>query len=181
MFQPGRKDLSKTKIDLEEQKRVEKRAQAILNNLGFKSFDELKGKTILDIGSGQAEFGLGAKKKGINVICSDVDPENQKKGIEQGLDYRIIDALNIPLKDNSFDLVLSHGSVPIIFHRREQLILALKEVKRILKKGGEFRFGPTHLVASLLDLETLFTPGEEKTLTQEENSKRRRQRSLEIL
>lgn len=164
-----------------KQDKIEARALNILNNLGFKSFDELKGKKILDMGSGRAEFGLMAKKKGIDVICSDVNPEYQKKGIEQGLDYRMIDALDIPLENNSFDLVLSHASVPIIFHKKEQLISALKEVKRILKVGGEFRFGPTHLVASLLDLETLFAPGEEAKITKEENSKRRRERSLEIL
>ena len=165
----------------EEQERIEKRAQNILNNLGFKSFDELQNKIILDIGSGSAEFGLVAKKKGIDIICSDVGEEYQKKGIEQGLDYRLINAMNIPLEDNGLDLVLSHGSVPIIFHKKELVMATLKEVKRVLKKGGEFRFGPIHLVASLLNLETLFAPGEEQTLTKKQNSERRRKRSLEVL
>ncbi len=175
------KNMPKIKNADEEQERIDKRALNILNNLGFKSFDELKDKTILDIGSGHADFGLGAKKNGIDIICSDVDPEYQRKGVEQGLDYRMIDALDIPLENDSFDLVLSHGSVPIIFHKKELLVATLKEIKRILKVGGEFRFGPTHLVASLLDLETLFAPGEEAMLSQEENSRRRRERSLEVL
>ncbi|MDD3156194.1 MAG: class I SAM-dependent methyltransferase [Candidatus Pacebacteria bacterium] len=165
----------------EEGNKTERRSRSILHNLGFENFDELKGKKVLEIGSGDAEFGLTAKKNGVDIICSDIDSKYQKQAQSDGVDCVVVNALNTPFEDNSFDTILSHGSVPIIFNQREHVINTLKEMKRILKKGGEFRFGPTHLVAGALDLETLFSPGEEKTISEEDNASRRRKRSLEVL
>lgn len=165
----------------EEGNKTERRSRSILHNLGFENFDELKGKKVLEIGSGDAEFGLIAKKHGVDITCSDIDNKYQKQAQNSEVDYMVVNALNTPFEDNSFDTILSHGSVPIIFNQRGNVIDTLKEMKRILKKGGEFRFGPTHLVAGALDLETLFLPGEEKMISKEDNANRRRKRSLEIL
>jgi len=77
----------KNKKDQELEK-IEKSAMSILNSLGFKSFDELKGKAILDIGSGSADLALAAKKRGIDIVCSDINNECFQKGVALGLDYR---------------------------------------------------------------------------------------------
>ncbi|MFA5230201.1 MAG: class I SAM-dependent methyltransferase [Candidatus Paceibacterota bacterium] len=98
----------------EDIEKIEKRAILILNSLGFKSFDELKGKQILDIGSGMADLALAAKKRGIDIVCSDINNEYFQKGVKSGLDYRWFSGYNIHTEGESFDLVLSSGSIPMI-------------------------------------------------------------------
>ncbi len=174
-------DLKNIQTESKEQEKNERRAKSILHNLGFENFEELHDKKVLEIGSGDAEFGLIAKKNGVDIVCSDINDKYQKQAQENGVDYMTVNALATPFEDDSFDTILSHGSVPIIFHEKENVINTLKEIKRILKHGGEFRFGPTHLVAGALDIDTLFSPEEKNTITQEENTERRRIKSLEVL
>lgn len=133
-----------------------KRGVLILKDFGFKNFNELKGKKILDIGSYNAEFALAAQKEGIEIICSDINEEYQKAGLKKGLKYICANAMNLPFDDNSLDLVLSHASVPIISQTKEEVIKVLQEVKRVLKKDGEFRFGPIYLIANIFSNEEVF-------------------------
>lgn len=153
----------------------------ILERLGFKSFDELRGKKILDIGSYSAEFALGAREKGIEIICSDIKEECQKAGLAQGLNYILANANNLPFKDSSLDLVLSHASAPTVLSKKEDIIKILQEVKRVLKEDGEFRFGPTYLGKDIFLDNELFTAEEKKILNVKQKIERIREASLKFL
>jgi|GEM_PF-5149310 len=56
----------------------------------------------------------------------------------------------------------------------------LKEAERVLKKGGEFRFGFNNIHAVVAD-EELFTPEEYEKFSREQRIRRIKERSLEYL
>lgn len=111
-------------------------------------------KKILDVGSGSGQFAREAKKRGFEKVFS-VDPaqyimDNREKTVKA-------EAEKLPFKDSAFDLVLSLHSVPIIFapagrveygkprnwREFEQYVKGIiKEMLRVLKKGGEIRLCP---------------------------------------
>lgn len=138
---------------------VEVRAKYILGRLGF-SWEELKGKRILDIGAGPAEFGAAARKKGINIISldrklrdSDDTPPYQNKG------YILGSAEHLPFADESFDIVMSHASIPL--HAavdRNDVLHFIEEIRRVLKRGGECRFGPVGVGGALFPVEDSSQP-----------------------
>jgi ubiquinone/menaquinone biosynthesis C-methylase UbiE len=129
---------------------VEARAEYILGRLGF-SWEALEGKRILDIGAGSAEFGAAARKRGVEIVSLDPKPLDdrdepifQKEGYVQG------DAKHLPFADESFDVVVSHASVPL--HAAVDKVAVqhfLEEIRRVLKKGGECRFGPVGVGGAL--------------------------------
>ncbi len=133
-----------------EDSHTEARANFILGRLGF-SWEELKGKRILDIGAGSAEFGAAARKKGIDMVSIDLSPfyerkPYQKEGYVQGSGY------HLPFADESFDIVVSHASVPLDADDREHVIRSIEEMRRVLKRGGECRFGPVGMGGALFPM-----------------------------
>ncbi len=168
----------KESLEKMDQQKNRKRAEYILRALGFKNWKELVGKKILDIGSGDAELALTGKEMGVNIVCLDVNKEKQAQGVRNGLDYIHASADNIPIDDNSFDLILSHGSVPSFCSRKKDAIAVLNEVKRLLKTDGEFRFGTMCLS---FDEDKLFNEEEEKNFSLKQRIERVREKSLEFL
>jgi len=61
----------------------------------------------------------------------------QKEGYVQG------SGDHLPFADESFDIVVSHASIPLhaAFDRKD-VSRFIEEIRRVLKKGGECRFGP---------------------------------------
>ena len=125
----------------DEQSRTVKRplyeyyAQKIKTNTNI-----LTGKC-LDIGSCGGYLGLElAKMTQLHVTFLDIAQEALDKAalhlIEDGLHERgailLGDVHAIPLDDESMDLIISRGSIPFW----EEPALALKEIYRVLKKGG---------------------------------------------
>ena len=95
----------------------------------------------LDVGSNGGYFGLAlAKITNLHMIFFDIAQEaleNAEKNIvEDGLQKRAStlmgDVHAIPLADETVDLVISRGSIPFW----EDPALGLKEIYRVLKKGG---------------------------------------------
>lgn len=135
---------------------IEARARYILGRLGL-SWESLKGKRVLDIGAGSAEFGAAARKQGIEIISldrtlldDDGTPPYQKEGYVQG------SADKLPFADESFDIVVSHASIPL--HAaidRADVNRFLEEIRRVLKPGGECRFGPVGVGGALFPIKDL--------------------------
>jgi SAM-dependent methyltransferase len=79
--------------------------------------------------------------KGVSFVASDINPamlEYAKKAIEPhpALRWQVVDAVNLPFADATFDLVLSQFGVMFYSDRRE----AYAETGRVLKQGGTFIF-----------------------------------------
>jgi ubiquinone/menaquinone biosynthesis C-methylase UbiE len=124
------------------------------DNLGINP-TELKGKFILDIGSGRVEeFSKYATKLGAKVVSFGPhlkdedyrqrlveDPEWQKKTIAGR-------AQEMPFPDNTFDIEVASWSVPYHLLNFQEKKLAFAEMIRILKPGGKIHVYPifdTHI------------------------------------
>jgi ubiquinone/menaquinone biosynthesis C-methylase UbiE len=98
-------------------------------------------KNCLDLGCGPGELTLEvAKASGMEMTGLDIEPEGIELAIanakEAGLDARThwvaADVHALPFPDNSFDVVMSRGSINFW---RDQ-VTALHEIMRVLKPGG---------------------------------------------
>lgn len=69
----------------------------------------------------------------------------------------------------------------MISWKRSQVIELLKEAKRVLKNGGEFRFGPGCLIASITDSNLSLEERNAYMRSTKEAKEKRRKISLEIL
>lgn len=121
---------------------------------GFKSYP-----LCFEIGCGT---GLGAEiiveQFGAQrVIATDVDPdqiERAKKNLplrlKEKIEFRVADAMALDEPDNKFDAVFSFG----VIHHMEDWRKAVKEISRVLKKGGELFFEEP-----LREFTSIFTKG----------------------
>lgn len=121
-----------------------------LQSLGI-SEDDLRG-IVLDIGSGKNEqFSKTAAARGIRVVSLnprlviDVQRERVKSPL-WGIEWqrRSVAALaqKLPFRDESFDTIVSHYSIPLWILGEENIVTALREVVRVLKRGGKAYLGP---------------------------------------
>jgi ubiquinone/menaquinone biosynthesis C-methylase UbiE len=157
---------------------IKKHAQEMLGNLGL-TIENLRGKSVLDLGAGDADLGKAMKQNGVDIVSMDrrIFEENQK-----GVNCVVGDADNIPFQNESFDLIISHAAPPTVMVKNiDDVRNKLNEVKRLLKSGGEFRFGPSGITAEVFGDEEMFTPEEEKTFTTEQRIERVKEKSIELL
>ena len=82
---------------------------------------------------------FGARK----VIATDIDPkqiERAKKNLipelNEKIEFKVEDAMALDEPDETFDAVFSFG----VLHHMEDWRKAVKEISRVLKRGGEFFF-----------------------------------------
>lgn len=161
---------------------VEQEAIRNLKDLGL-DFDYLKNKLTLDIGAGAAEIAEVAKKKGDEVISLDLKPEMwATQGVKiPDVPYIKASAEEMPFPDGKFDLIISHAGPLSIVPSKELIASIITEAKRVLKDGGELRFGPGNLNSGVFTSEELFSPEEKDSLTREQRIERIGQKSLEFL
>jgi ubiquinone/menaquinone biosynthesis C-methylase UbiE len=77
------------------------------------------------------------------VIATDIDPEQIRRAekilrpkLQGKVEFKIEDAMALDEPDGKFDAVFSFG----VIHHMEDWKKAVKEVSRVLKRGGEFFF-----------------------------------------
>ena len=74
-----------------------------------------------------------------NLIASDISPDMiavAKQNVNYGVDWKIIDAQQIPLEDNQVDLVICSFGYMFM----QDVVAAFKEAFRVLRPGGQFLF-----------------------------------------
>ncbi|WP_139904503.1 class I SAM-dependent methyltransferase [Clostridium thermarum] len=120
------------------------------------SLQNLSTCTALEIGSRNGGLSLWLAMQGCRVICSDLEGPtdkakelHQKYGVQDLIEYRSVDATDIPLEDNSIDLVVFKSVLGGIGYgnNKEAQIKAINEMYRVLKPGGELFFAE-NLIAS---------------------------------
>lgn len=96
----------------------------------------LKGKRILDLGSGPGVHSLYFKQQGLSPICLDLSMEMAKLCKEKGLEVVIGDLEHLPFTDSAFDGVWAYTS--LLHIPKVDLPLVLKNIKSILTSQGIF-------------------------------------------
>jgi len=132
-----------------ERQEIEKTFQEYMVNLGLK-IEDISGK-VLDIGAGEAFFAKYIEEHNLSkqIVSLDESTEGNfihKKGAVRG------SAELLPFKDGEFDIVISHASVPRALYLeltrengeelKSKLFAVLKEMLRVVRPGGQVRFGP---------------------------------------
>ncbi|WEK40934.1 MAG: methyltransferase domain-containing protein [Candidatus Brevundimonas colombiensis] len=99
--------------------------------------ERVSGLNVLDIASGEG-YGSAmlaaraAKVSGVDIDAEAVASANIRYGRSGVLEYQVGDAHAIPFGDQTFDAVVSFETIEHIEHPQS----LLKEIKRVLKKGG---------------------------------------------
>lgn len=103
--------------------------------------EDIKDKLILDVGSNIGEFKTALSKMG---IASRLFVNFDKDRVPENLNIRGR-AEALPFKDESFDLVLAHASVPMMQATGgylDQVSPTLDELFRVVRTGGTMRICP---------------------------------------
>jgi SAM-dependent methyltransferase len=145
----------KYKDNAEERNNAKYEILSYLDNLELRA-DLLRNKTALDIGSSKHFFDEYCKEKyNTDFVALDIDEENLGKSHKMGV---VADARTLPFKNEAFDLVISHASMPHLFaptdddnrefvpiegkvkeQALEDILSVFEEAYRVLKAGGQIR------------------------------------------
>ena len=150
--------------------RTELNHPAMLEVLG-----DIRGRRILDLGCGEGWNTRIVAKKGANVTGVDFSVRLidyaalQEKKDKLGIDYLVLDACNLhKFKRNSFDIVICFMALQDIDNYQD----AIKEVHRVLKKGGRFVFAVPHpCFEKRMDGDKVISGWEHKKKTKDKSDK----------
>jgi ubiquinone/menaquinone biosynthesis C-methylase UbiE len=94
----------------------------------------LKGKKVLDLGSGSGEHAEYFSDRGFDVLCVDLAENMVRLCKEKGLKAEVMDIENLKFEDNAFDGIWAVTS--LIFTPKSKIQKVIKDLHRILKKDG---------------------------------------------
>src|SRR5258707_5172257 len=104
-------------------------------------FNDFAGARLLEVGCGMGTDLLqfargGAKVTGVDLTPRSIEISQQHLAVygERG-DFAVSDGENLPFADESFDVVYSNG----VLHHTPDTAGAVREVHRVLRKGGQAR------------------------------------------
>jgi len=95
-----------------------------------------KGELILDVGCGSGLSSFMLRNKGCRTVGIDISPlaiRRAKKRGQVDLKYLVCDVLNLPFKDNQFDIVANY----LFIEHLPDVDTALGEMVRVTKTGGK--------------------------------------------
>ncbi|MFD1608718.1 class I SAM-dependent methyltransferase [Oceanobacillus luteolus] len=118
-----------------------KRYELLVPNKIIKDFGVGEGDIVADLGAGNGFFTIPLAEKTKTIVYAvDIEPkmlellkERAKKANIDNIQYVLSDLEEIKLDDHSVDKAV----ISLVLHELPNLQQALKEVKRILKSGGQ--------------------------------------------
>ncbi len=124
-------------------------ASEILRNLKLTKKD-LRGKRVLDIGSGFSRLGHKYSKKPFNIVSLDLAfnleamrEYSNKIGLKKAVTGNWA---KLPFKRESFDLLIASYSASIY---EKKLFEVINEMMRVVRKGGETRIGKLQISGNI--------------------------------
>ena len=124
--------------DVATKESLEKTQLCTWHNEAFKTYNNVKGKSVLEIGCGRGDFSLflgerGGKVHGTDFSNAAIEIAKEKAIIRNArVDFSVVDAQTIPFENESFDVIFSCECLEHIPDPQK----ALNEIYRILKSGG---------------------------------------------
>ena len=118
-----------------------------------------EGMSVLELGCGTGDMWVGKDstiRKCSRFIMSDFSDGMLDKARETlrdctGIEYRVIDIQEIPFANGSFDIVIAN----MMLYHVPDLFRGLREVRRVLKKGGLFycaTYGGNGMMETIADM-----------------------------
>lgn len=101
--------------------------------------ENLKGKKILDLGSGAGRDAIFFKERGLNPICVDISPKMIELCRKKGLNAEVMDMEDLKFEEGSFDGIWAYTSLLQI--PKSRMVLVLDKIKSLLKREGIFYLG----------------------------------------
>lgn len=96
------------------------------------------GQRVLDVGCGAGRTTAHVARVASEVVGIDLSPELIRAAAENhpGIDFRVMDAVQLDFPDDSFDVLIFSNNGLCYLHPLEKRMAAIKEMERVLKKGG---------------------------------------------
>lgn len=105
------------------------------------------GGRTLDIGCGAGRVTIPLHKRGFQVIGMDYAEKmiSAARALDEAIDYRVGDILSTQFEDQEFDNIIFSFNGLMLIGTYEERLIAMKEIRRILKKSGSFIFTTPYL------------------------------------
>lgn len=103
---------------------------------------DVRGKRILEVGSGLGDLSLLLGEMGADVVALDIESKmlkysrNRQQELRIDVDSILADAANLPFNSSSFDLVVAMRTI----HHLPNLTKFFEETCRVLRSGGRTAF-----------------------------------------